>query len=32
VHALGGEAALLLLQMLFGLGWAALGYVLRPRS
>jgi membrane protein YqaA with SNARE-associated domain len=30
VHALGGEAALLLMQMLFGLGWALLGYALRP--
>jgi hypothetical protein len=29
IHALGGEAALVLLQFLFGLAWAALGYVLR---
>ncbi len=29
IHALGGEAALLLLQFLFGLVWAALGYFLR---
>jgi hypothetical protein len=29
VHALGGEAAVLLMQMLFGLLWAALGYITR---
>ena len=29
VHALGGEAALLLMQFLFGLVWAALGYYFR---
>jgi hypothetical protein len=26
VHALGGEAALLLMQFLFGLVWATIGY------
>jgi len=26
VHALGGEAGIVLLQILFGLGWAAIGY------
>jgi hypothetical protein len=31
IHALGGEAALLLMQFLLGLVWAALGYFLRPR-
>jgi hypothetical protein len=31
VHALGGEAAVLLMQFLFGLVWATLGYVLRRR-
>ena len=30
VHALGGEAALLLMQFLFGLVWAGLGYWLAP--
>jgi hypothetical protein len=29
VHALGGEAAILLIQMLFGLVWAGFGYMLR---
>ncbi len=29
IHALGGEAAILLLQFLFGLVWASLGYFLR---
>ena len=29
IHALGGEAAVLLLQFLFGLVWASLGYFLR---
>jgi hypothetical protein len=29
IHALGGEAALLLMQFLFGLVWASLGYFLR---
>jgi hypothetical protein len=31
IHALGGEAAILLLQFLFGLVWASLGYFLRRR-
>jgi cation transporter-like permease len=31
IHAIGGEAALLLLGCVFGLAWAALGYWLRPR-
>ena len=30
VHALGGEAAVVLMQFLFGLVWAALGYWLAP--
>jgi hypothetical protein len=29
VHALGGEAGILLMQFVFGLVWAALGYMLR---
>jgi hypothetical protein len=29
IHALGGEAALLVMQFLLGLIWAALGYFLR---
>jgi hypothetical protein len=29
IHALGGEAGLVLLQFLFALPWAALGYRLR---
>jgi len=29
IHALGGEAGIVLLQFLFGLVWAALGYFLR---
>ncbi len=29
IHALGGEAALVLLQFLVGLVWASLGYFLR---
>jgi hypothetical protein len=29
IHALGGEAGLILLQFLFGLVWAALAYRLR---
>ncbi len=32
VHALGGEAGLLALQFLFGLGWASLGYCFRNQS
>lgn len=32
VRALGGEAGLVLLQFLFGLGWAALGYCFRTRQ
>ena len=32
VHALGGEAAVLLMQMLFGLLWAGFGFMLRRRS
>lgn len=31
VHALGGEAAVVLMQFVFGLVWAALGYKLRRR-
>jgi hypothetical protein len=31
VHALGGEAAVLLLQFLFGLVWAGIGYWLAHR-
>ena len=30
VHALGGEAAVLLMQFLFGMIWAALAYWLTP--
>lgn len=30
VHALGGEAAILLMQFIFGLVWAGLGYWLVP--
>lgn len=30
VHALGGEAALFSLQLVFAFVWAALGYGLRP--
>lgn len=29
IHALGGEAAILLLQFLFGLVWALIGYLTR---
>jgi len=29
IHALGGEAALVLMQFVLGLVWAALGYFLR---
>ena len=29
IHALGGEAAILLLQFLFGLVWATIGYKTR---
>jgi len=29
IHALGGEAGIVLLQVLFGLVWASLGYLLR---
>jgi len=32
IHALGGESALLLMQFLIGLVWAALGYWLAPSS
>jgi hypothetical protein len=32
VHALGGEAAILLMQFLFGLVWAALGYWLLRKA
>lgn len=31
VHALGGEAAIFMLQFVFGLVWAVLGYWIRPR-
>lgn len=31
VRALGGEAAIFMLQFVFGHVWAALGYWLRPR-
>lgn len=30
VKALGGEAGLVLMQFAFGLGWAVVGYALRP--
>jgi hypothetical protein len=30
VHALGGEAAVVLMQFLFGLVWAGVGYWLSP--
>lgn len=30
VHALGGEAAILIMQFFVGLAWAALGYWLAP--
>jgi hypothetical protein len=29
IHALGGEAAIVLMQFLFGLVWATIGYMLR---
>jgi hypothetical protein len=29
IHALGGEAAILLMQLLLGFVWAGLGYLLR---
>ncbi len=29
IHALGGEAGIVLLQFLFGLVWASIGYFLR---
>ena len=32
VHALGGEAAIVLMQFLFGLVWAALGYWLLRKA
>lgn len=32
VHALGGEAALVLMQFLFGLVWATIGYWLPRRT
>jgi len=32
IHAIGGEAALLLLQCVFGLVWATLGYTLLKRA
>jgi membrane protein YqaA with SNARE-associated domain len=31
IHAVGGEAALVMLQCVFGFVWAALGYWLRAR-
>ncbi|MGE0022280.1 MAG: hypothetical protein AB7S70_01460 [Hyphomicrobium sp.] len=31
IHAIGGEAALVMLQFVFGLVWAALGYWFRAR-
>ncbi len=31
IHAVGGEAAMLMLQFAFALVWAALGYWFRPR-
>jgi hypothetical protein len=31
VHALGGEAGIVAMQIVFGLVWAGLGYSLRPR-
>jgi hypothetical protein len=30
IHALGGEAAIFILQCIFALGWAGLGYGLFP--
>ncbi|HYD16204.1 MAG TPA: hypothetical protein VEA77_07380 [Hyphomicrobium sp.] len=32
IHAIGGEAALVMLQFLFGLVWATLGYLLLRRT
>lgn len=29
IHALGGEAAIVLMQFVFGLVWATIGYMLR---
>ncbi len=31
IHAIGGEAAIFMLQLVFGLLWAALGYASRKR-
>lgn len=31
IHAVGGEAAVFVLQIILGLAWAALGYGLRKR-
>ena len=31
IHAVGGEAAIFLLQLAFGLAWAGLGYAFRKR-
>jgi hypothetical protein len=32
IHALGGEAGIILMQFIFGLVWASLGYLLRRRA
>lgn len=32
IHAVGGEAAIFMLQFAFGLAWAALGYALLRRN
>jgi hypothetical protein len=32
IHALGGEAGIVVMQFFFGLVWAGVGYALRPRS
>lgn len=31
IHALGGEAGIVLMQTLFGLVWASIGYAMRPK-
>ncbi len=31
IHAIGGEAAIFMLQLVFGLLWAGLGYAFRKR-
>ena len=32
IHARGGEAGIVVMQFVFGLVWAGIGYALRPRS